>query len=172
MRSKKEILLLEKLEAAAREQGFDLVDIERAGSGRNALLRVFVDKEDGLTLDEVAAANSWVARVVEEQDLYKGSYTLEVSSPGIDRPLRTLAHFQKAKGEEAAIALDSATVDNADGAEHTKPRLKYTGVITDVDAGKQTITLLADDGAHTLQFAQIKKARIKGQLDFNKKQRD
>jgi len=168
VRSKKEIQLLEALEAAACVQGFDLVDLEFAGSGRSALLRVYVDKEDGLTLDEVADANTWISQVVEELDPYKGSYTLEVSSPGIDRPLRTWKHFEHAVGEEAVVTLESALVPRAeqDHESTSKPRLKFTGCITGVDSDKLLITLEADGVTHTLEFKQIKKARIKGRIVF------
>ena len=170
--------MLEALEAAASAQGFDLVDIEQTGSGRNALLRVYINKDEGLNLDEVASANAWVAKVVEELDPYKGSYTLEVSSPGIDKPLRTLAHFEKAVGEEAVITLESAQAvqgethkDTQDAspkaqANNSKPRLKYTGKLVAVDQEKQLISLEAEGVAHQLPYGQIKKARTKGRLDF------
>ena len=168
VRSKKEIQLLEKLEAAAQLHGYDLVDIERTGSGRNSLLRVFVSKEDGLTLDDVAAANKWVNEVVEALDPYKESYTLEVSSPGIDRPLRTLQHFAQAVGEEAVISLDAAAAAHAGSQEEKgdKVRLKYTGVIKQVDASKQLITLACEDKNYDVNYTHIKKARIKGRFDF------
>ena len=152
--------------------GYDLVDIERTGSGRNSLLRVFVGKEDGLTLDDVAAANKWVNEVVETLDPYKESYTLEVSSPGIDRPLRTLQHFIQAVGEEAVISLDAAAAaqtgsqEDKKSAKGDKVRLKYTGVIKQVDAGKQLITLACEDKNYDVNYTHIKKARIKGRFDF------
>ncbi|MDR1358002.1 MAG: hypothetical protein LBJ48_01405, partial [Coriobacteriales bacterium] len=141
---------MEALEAAASSQGFELVDLEQAGSGRNALLRVYIDKPEGLCLDDVASANAWVAEVVEALDPYKGSYTLEVSSPGIDRPLRTLAHFEQAIGQEATITLDgapnpedtrakesSAPRQKGSSDKNARPRLRYTGVITGVEPEKQ-----------------------------------
>jgi len=166
MRSKKEKLLLQALETAACSQGFDLVDLEFAGSGQSALLRVYVDKEEGLTLDDLSGANAWISQVVEELDPYKGSYTLEVSSPGIDRPLRTWKHFEHALGEEAVITLEGALVSHTGLGEESNPRLKYTGFITSVDSDRLLITLEADGVFHTIEFEQIKKARIKGRLDF------
>jgi ribosome maturation factor RimP len=166
VRSKKEIQLLNALEAAACAQGFDLVDLEFTGSGRNALLRVYVDKAEGLTLDAVAGANAWISEVLEKLDPYRGSYTLEVSSPGIDRPLRTLAHFVRALGEEAIIVMESSWVPSAQTAPENKQRYKYTGLITDVDEQKQLITLSVDGAPCPLEFIHIKKARLKGHLDF------
>lgn len=167
MRSKKEEQLLAELEVAAAEQGYDLVDIERTGSGRNALLRVFVGKDDGLTLDDVASASSWISKIVEELDPYQGSYTLEVSSPGIDRPLRTMKHFEKAVGEEAVITLQSPSQNKETPKGEPKPRAKYTGIIIEVDPEQQTIILEADGEKHTLSYTKIKKARIRGRLDFD-----
>ncbi len=166
MRSKKEIQLLGALEAAACSHGFDLVELEQTGSGRSTLLRIYLDKPDGLTLDDVASANSWVAEVVEALDPYKGSYTLEVSSPGIDRPVRTLGHFEKAVGEEAVITLESAGVFQDASDKDEKPRLKYTGKILTVNTEEQIITLEAEGARYPLRFADIKKARIKGRFDF------
>lgn len=166
MRNKKDIQLLEALEAAAALHEFELVDIERTGSGKNSLLRVFIDKPEGLTLDDVAAANAWVAETVETLDPYKSSYTLEVSSPGIDRPLRTFAHFEKALGKEAVITLASAESSLESESIGAKPRRNYTGVITAVDPATRCITLEAEGLTHELEFLRIKKARIKGCLDF------
>lgn len=159
MRSKKEIELLEALEVAAAEAGFDLVDLEFAGSGRSALLRVYINRDEGLNLDDIANANTWISEVIEKLDPYKGSYTLEVSSPGIDRVLRTWKHFEQALGEEATISLES------DGSAN-QARLKYTGVITSLDPGKKLIMLEAEGCTYPLEFERIKKARIKGRLDF------
>lgn len=171
MRSKKDIQLINELEVAAKQQGFDLVDIERTGSGRNSLLRVFIDKEGGLNLDEIAAASAWVSEVIEGMDVYKSSYTLEVSSPGIDRPLRTLEHFAKAKGEEVVIQLDSKAVQESGSqsdknAAEAKPRLNYTGLIVEVDKAAQNILLEVENETHTIAYDQIKKAKVKGRIDF------
>jgi ribosome maturation factor RimP len=166
VRSRKEIQLLEALEAAASSRGFEIVDLEQTGSGRNALLRVYIDRPEGLCLDDIARANTWVAEVVEGLDPYKGSYTLELSSPGIDRPLRTLAHFERSLGQEVALSLDAAPARPDAVAGENRPRLKYTGVITAVDPEKQLITLEADGRSYELEFAHIKKARIQGRVDF------
>lgn len=172
MRSKKEQELLNSLEKAALEHGYDLVDIERTGSGRNSLLRVYVDKIEGLTLDDVASSNAWISETVEDLDLYKGSYTLEVSSPGIDRPLRTLAHFEQALDKEAVITLDGTLLNDSDASTAAvkggKPRLKYTGVIVGVDLSTQIIQLKVDELIYDLNYSSIKKARLKGHLDFKK----
>jgi len=166
MRSKKEVQLLEALEVAAAAQGFDLVDLEFAGSGKSTVLRVYINKDEGLTIDGIAGANAWISEVVERLDPYKGSYTLEVSSPGIDRPLRTWRHFERALGEEAVITLESNQASRPGEGKDNKPRLKYTGIITSVDPEKMLITLEADGVQHTLEFNQIRKAKIKGRLDF------
>jgi len=166
MKSNKEIQLLQALEEAACSQGFDLVDLEFAGAGQSTILRIYIDKAEGLTLDDLAGANVWISEVVEELDPCKGSYMLEVSSPGIDRPLRTWAHFERALGQEAVISLESSLVAQTELGSQSKPRLKYTGLITGLDPGKQLITLEKDEVVFTIQFSQIKKARIKGRLDF------
>jgi len=172
MRSKKETQLLQALEAAACTHGFDLVDLEFAGSGKSTVLRVYINKAEGLTLDDIAGANTWISQVVEALDPCKGSYLLEVSSPGIDRPLRTWEHFMHALGEEAVITLESRLVSCPAEENVTPPRLKYTGLITKLDPNEQLITLEVEGVLHTLDFTQIKKAKIKGRLDFEVRKED
>ncbi|MDR3136948.1 MAG: hypothetical protein LBU07_06045 [Coriobacteriales bacterium] len=103
-------MLLAALESAAEREGYELVDMEFLRAGRRSTLRIYLDKPAGLTLDDVAAANAWIGPLLDELDPLQGAYTLEVSSPGIDRPLRTIRHFQQAVGEQVQISLHAAAV--------------------------------------------------------------
>ncbi len=86
-------------------RGLDLVDVEMQG----AQLTVFVDKEGGVGLDELGEATRDVSAALDELDPMPGRYTLSVSSPGLERRLRTPAHFARAVGETVTIRIDSGT---------------------------------------------------------------
>ncbi len=102
--------LMRLLEPPIEALGFELVDIEFAREGRGGVLRIFIDRraEDsaaGVTVDDCARVSHAVSEVLEIQDPIKGHYTLEVSSPGFDRILRTRAHFERFVGERIFAEL-------------------------------------------------------------------
>jgi ribosome maturation factor RimP len=94
------------------EQGLELFDVELSGSGRARVLRVFVDRDGGVDLDAVAAASeavsSWLDRDPGIARSLPGPYSLEVSSPGLERPLRTPAHFRRAVGSTVSVKTRDA----------------------------------------------------------------
>ena len=81
------------------EVGLELVDVERKAN----VVLVTVDREGGVDLEALTAANRVVSAALDEHDPIPGAYTLEVSSPGVERTLRTAAHFAKAKGETVSV---------------------------------------------------------------------
>ena len=96
--------LMRLLEPPIEALGFELVDVEFAREGRGGVLRIFIDCRAGnpgasVTVDDCAQVSHAVSQVLEIQDPIKGHYTLEVSSPGFDRILRTRAHFDRFLGE-------------------------------------------------------------------------
>ena len=88
-------------------RGLDLVDVEVHG----AQLTVFVDREGGVGLDELGEATRDVSAALDELDPMPGRYTLSVSSPGLERRLRTPAHFARAVGETVTVRVDAGTAD-------------------------------------------------------------
>jgi ribosome maturation factor RimP len=96
--------LIALLEPTVAAMGFELADID-AHLGRRGLLRLFIDRQGGVTLDDCQRVSEQVGAFLDVEDPLPGSYVLEVSSPGFDRRLRTLAHFERFKGEPARIEL-------------------------------------------------------------------
>ena len=148
--------LLEDLEAEAAAHGIDIVDVELAGSSRAPIVRVRIDHEDAtaepITLDEVAANNAWIEALIEEADPFPGAYTLEVSSPGLDRPLRRPKDFLRFVGERAQVQTTA-----------TEGRRKYTGEIVGFEDGE---ALLSCDGEQVaIALDQIKSAKLKPTFD-------
>lgn len=123
--------------------GYELVDVEHAGRG---LLRVFIDRPGGVTVDDCALVSNQLTRVfaVEGIDYER----LEVSSPGLDRPLKKTADYQRFTGREARVTL-RAPVDG---------RRRFAGVLIAADDGE--ITLEVNGRATRLKRANIEKARL------------
>ncbi len=148
--------MIELLEPMADAHGLDLVDVEVAGTRKNPILRVFLDiPEGGITLDDLAEAQEWVDAAVENLDPFPDGYTLEVSSPGIDRPLRRPADFERFAGARCKIRLKPG-----------EARANFTGQLKGMDG--EDVLVEDDEGAcHRLPLARIKKAHTIGEVDFS-----
>lgn len=99
--------LANALSPILQARGLDLVDVEMQG----AQLTVFVDRDGGIDLDELGDATRDVSAALDEIDPIPGRYTLSVSSPGLERRLRTPAHFARAVGEKVTVRVDAGTAD-------------------------------------------------------------
>jgi len=99
--------LVVALSPLLQARDLDLVDVEQHG----AELIVFVDREGGVTLDDLSEATRAVSSALDEIDPMPGRYTLSVSSPGLERRLRTPAHFARAVGEAVTIRIHAGTAD-------------------------------------------------------------
>lgn len=124
--------------------GLLLHDLEHSGTS----VRVVIDKEGGLDVDSLAAATRAISRLMDELDPIDGAYTLEVSSPGLERPLRTPAHFVRAVGAEVVVK----TVPGIEGER------RFTGVVVTADDTTVTITL-PDGSSRSLRYEEIERAR-------------
>ena len=124
--------------------GLALVDVEHQG----AAVRVLVDRPGGVDLDAITEVTRRVSRALDEADPIEGRYTLEVSSPGLERPLRTPAHF--------AGALDATvTVKTRPGTDGDR---RFAGTL--VAAGDDGIAVrLADGTVRDLRYDEIERAR-------------
>lgn len=90
---------------AIEKNNFELVDVEYKKEGNNWYLRVYIDKEGGVSLDDCQIISEYLSEKLDEVDPIENSYILEVSSPGIDRPLKTQRDFDKFKGSLVEISL-------------------------------------------------------------------
>jgi ribosome maturation factor RimP len=140
-------LLAEPIEAL----GLDLEAVDLSRAGKRSVLRVAVDKDGGVDLDDVAAATAEVSRLLDESDVMGGgSYTLEVSSPGVDRPLTLPRHWRR-----NATRLVKATLVGGD---------EVTGRI--VAADDDGADLDVDGERRNIAFDDVSKARI--QIEFKR----
>ena len=155
MLGKKEQSLLEALEPKAKEEGFEIVTVEVVGSKKAPTIRVYIDTTDGISFDQLASSQVWINQIMDDLDPFPGAYTLEVSSPGIDRPLRTAEHFAAQIGSKIVITL----------AVPMQGRSKYTGMLTNFE--NDEVTLDIEGSNHTFALEDIKRAHVVGVIDFN-----
>ena len=105
------------LEPSISALGYELVAVELAGSGPDRVLRVYIDHPDGITVDDCADASRQVSAVLDVEDPISGSYVLEVSSPGLDRPLVKVADFERFKGSLVKLRSGWALAQEANQAK-------------------------------------------------------
>ena len=111
--------LWDLLEPVVTGMGYELVDIEYQPGTRNGLLRIYIDSEDGIQLEDCSDVSNQVSALLDVEDPIPGQYNLEVSSPGLDRPLVRLEDFKRFEGETVKIKVGIAI----DGQRNFKGRL-------------------------------------------------
>lgn len=127
---KTEALLLPIVE----EKGYELVDVEYVKEGSNWYLRAYVDKEGGITINNLEAVSRKLSDLLDEEDFISDAYILEVSSPGLGRPLKKDKDFDRSIGEEIEIHLYRSIDGNK----------QYVGLLKSYN--KETITIETEDG--------------------------
>ena len=138
-------------EQAAEEQGVEIFDIELLGKGK-LLLRVLIDKEGGVTLDDCEHFSKSFSALLDVENPVQRSYTLEVSSPGMDRPLKKISDFEKNIGKLARII----TVEKIDNQNF------FVGRIAGTD--RNMIRLVIKEREIQIPFDDISKARLEIEL--------
>lgn len=113
----------------------ELVDLEFKHEGRDWVLRIFIDKEGGVTLDDCADLSREVGAVLEVEDVIEAAYRLEVSSPGLDRPLRRPQDYERFKG--ALVKVKTFEKLDPDGRGHE--RKTFVGRLVGLEDGQVTI---------------------------------
>lgn len=136
------------LEPVVTAMGYELVGIEFRSGGHGGMLRIYIDQDDGVTIDDCERVSHQVSGVLDVDDPVHGKYTLEVSSPGLDRPLFRQEHFERFIGHAVKIQLRGAI----DG------RRRFHGVIKAVDDGK--VTLALEEGEQEFSLSVIDRANL------------
>jgi ribosome maturation factor RimP len=131
----------EKVEAVARRvtlgREFELTDVKVTRDKNGHLVRIFVDKEGGIGLDELQSVSEEVSAILDAEDPIASSFTLEVSSPGLDRPLKTEADYRRFVGKLVKLA----SYEPVDGRRH------WLGRLTSFEDGIVTVMLEKEGGA-------------------------
>jgi len=141
------------LEPGVSALGFELVDVELAGQGRQATLRVYIDSPEGVNVDDCAEVSRQLSALLDVEDPLPGGYTLEVSSPGLDRPLVTPAHYRRFAGALVKLTL----------ARPLDGRRKFKGRLVEATDDYAVIEAEGAGGQperFTLAYADIERARL------------
>jgi ribosome maturation factor RimP len=140
--------LIALFEPVLAEAGYELVEVELVTGQGGATLRVYIDSPEGIDLDDCAAASRPISELLDVEDPFPGEYSLEVSSPGIDRVLRTPEHYAR-------------FVDNRVKVELAVPRdgrKRYTGMLREADG--ESIRMDVDNFSVSIRLAEIQRARL------------
>ncbi|OBY52674.1 ribosome maturation factor RimP [Aggregatibacter aphrophilus] len=140
--------LQELVQGSVEDLGCELWGIECQRVGRYLTVRLFIDKEGGVTVEDCADVSRQVSAVLDVEDPIADKYNLEVSSPGLDRPLFTLNQFERYLGQEILLHLRIPVVD----------RRKWQGQLAKIE--NDMITLIVDGKEQVLAFGNIQKANV------------
>lgn len=135
------------------ENQFELVDVEYVKEGSNWYLRAYIDKKGGITVDDCEIVSRAFSELLDKDDFIEDAYILEVSSPGLGRPLKKDKDFQRSMGEEVEIRLFRPI----------NKRKEYIGLLKQFD--KDSVTIEQEDGEE-LQIARTDIALIRETIDF------
>ena len=130
-------------------EGMELVDVELKGSGNNQFLRISIDKPEGISHADCELISQQVGTILDVEDLVPGHYTLEVSSPGVERKLRKLRDYEKFQGKKVRISLR----------EPVENQRHWEGVLGGLE--DDLIRLESNGKTVRFRFDQIEKANLK-----------
>ena len=138
----------ELVEPAIGDLGYELLGVEYGDQGRGALLRIYIDHEQGITLDDCVAVSRQVSALLDVEDLISGHYDLEVSSPGLDRPLFNEEQLGRYIAHRVKIVMAVPQLG----------RKRFTGELKGVSDGM--IEVEVDNEIYELPFAEMASARL------------
>ena len=140
--------LWELFEPVVDGMGYELVEIEYTPNPKHGVLRLYIDRADGIQLDDCSAVSHQISALIDVEDPLPGSFNLEVSSPGLDRPLRKRADFERFSGETAKVK--TAVPQNG--------QRNFTGVIAGLE--EDALVLECENKVVKLPLSGIDKARL------------
>jgi ribosome maturation factor RimP len=145
--------LTQLFEPVVESMGYELVGVEFNAGGGHGTLRVYIDREQGVSIDDCAAISHQLSGILDVEEPIKQAYDLEISSPGIDRPLFKLADFERFIGSTAKIKL----AVGVQGRKNFKGRLQAV-------ADAKLITIEVDGEQFDLPYADIARANLVGDI--------
>ncbi len=140
--------LWELFEPVVSGMGYDLIEIEHFPNPKHGVLRLYIDKEGGVNVDDCSSVSRQISALIDVEEPVRGQFNLEVSSPGLDRPLRRLQDFQRFIGSTVKLK----TVMPLEGQRNFKGRL--------LAASEETLVIETDTEEISLPMGAIEKARI------------
>lgn len=147
MAAKEREALIGLLEPGVGAMGYDLVELELVGAGGNRTLRLYIDAASGVTLEDCEAVSSAVEEILDAEDPIPGSYQLEVSSPGVERPLRRPEDYRRFSGEKVRVKT-FAPISGQRSFTGGLQGLEGDSVVVDTPEGRRAIPLEEIAKAH------------------------
>jgi len=141
-------LITELIDTTIQALGLDLWGVELLQQGKYSLLRIYIEREEGVTIEDCEKVSRQVSALMDVEDPIAGEYTLEVSSPGMDRPLFCIEHYSQYVGIEVDLKLRRPL----------EGRRKFKGQIIKVSG--DVVGLLVEGSEYDLEFSDIEKASI------------
>lgn len=142
--------LWEVVEPVVTGLGYDLVEIEYLSQDGINILRIYIDQGDGVTADDCGKVSHQLSAVFDVEEPVRARYNLEVSSPGLERPLRKVSDFERFAGSKVKVKMAMPIgIDN---------RRNFTGILVGVETDRATVEV--DGEKYELPIAAIEKARI------------
>ena len=149
----KDTQLTEMLAPVVESMGFTFWGLEFAPQGRHSLLRIYIDHADGITVDHCAAVSRQVSSVLDVEDPISGEYALEISSPGLDRPLAKPEHFRRAEGAMVRIRMTTSHLG----------RRNFTGLLKCVSGEGAVVEV--DGEEYELAYNDMDRARLVSEFE-------
>lgn len=143
------------LQPMVDERGFELVDVEYVKEGSNWYLRAFIDKPGGISIDDIEPISRELSEKLDQEDFISDAYILEVSSPGLGRPLKKDKDFVRSIGEEIEIHLYRAI----------NKQKEFVGILKEFNKEENTFTVKLEDGEETV-FNRADVALVRLTFDF------
>ncbi len=140
------------LRPAVEEVGVELLGIEFVSAGKHSILRIFIDHENGINVDNCADVSRQVGAILDVEDPISTEYNLEVSSPGLDRPLFTLEHYQAVIGETVNVRLSLPL----------NGRRKFKGTLDAIE--NDTLIVTVDGEEYELVISNVDKGNLVAQF--------
>ena len=145
--------LNDMFEPVIESMAYELVGVELTGSGSGTILRIYIDAEKGITVDDCQAVSYQVSGILDVEDPLQSHYTLEVSSPGLDRPLVKPEHFEQFTGEVVKIRSTEAVLG----------RKNFKGILESFDG--EYLYVAVDNEVYEIPFDIVEKANLVPMLD-------
>lgn len=144
--------LTDMLRPSVEETGKELLGVEYISAGNNSVLRLFIDHENGINVDDCAEVSRQVGAILDVEDPISSEYSLEVSSPGVDKPLFEMAHYQAVVGEIINVKLSMPL----------NGRRKFKGKLVAIE--NDTLIVDVDGIDYELVFNNVDKANLVARL--------
>lgn len=149
-------VLKERLETLIGSMGYELVGCEMLPQGQQMIFRIYIDGEKGVTVDDCSKVSRQVSAMMDVEDAFQGRYFLEVSSPGINRPLFEIGHYRKAVGKTVKIRLHMPI----------NQRRQFNGVLLKVEGEDIYLQVEGLTEEVIVPFSAIEKGNVVGEIHF------